>query len=42
MLGASARFFEAPGAWLTSFIDNADEIWATDPLLSDDDDFPFV
>ncbi len=42
LFGASARLVEVPGAWLTSFIDNADEIWENDPLLSDDDDLPFV
>ena len=39
LLGTSlGRIVEAPGAWLTNFVDNAEEIWASDPLLSDDDD----
>jgi hypothetical protein len=32
------RLVEAPGAWLTNLVDSAEEIWAVDPLLSDDDD----
>ena len=32
------RLIEAPGAWLTGFIDSAEEIWSTDPLLSEDED----
>jgi hypothetical protein len=39
LLGTSlGRIVEAPGVWLTSFLDDADDIWASDPLLSDDDD----
>lgn len=39
-LGASfLELVEAPGAWLTNFVDSAEDIWATDPLLSDDDEF---
>lgn len=30
---------EFPGAWLTKFVDGAEDIWSTDPLLSDDDEF---
>lgn len=26
-----------PAAWLTTFVDDADEVWVTDPLLDDDD-----
>jgi hypothetical protein len=33
------RVVEAPGAWFSTFLDNAEDIWATDPLLSDEDDF---
>lgn len=39
-LGATfLQLVEAPGAWLTNFVDGAEDIWATDPLLSDDDEF---
>jgi hypothetical protein len=38
LLGTSlGRVVEAPGAWLTNFVDSAEEIWDSDPLLSDDD-----
>jgi hypothetical protein len=42
-LGASfLQLVEAPGAWLTNFVDGAEDLWATDPLLSDDDEFAYV
>jgi hypothetical protein len=42
-LGASVlRAIEAPGTWLTNFVDGAEELWATDPLLSDDDEQPLL
>lgn len=33
------RAVEAPGAWITNFVDTAEDVWDTDPLLSDDDEF---
>jgi hypothetical protein len=42
-LGSSlAQLVEAPGTWLTNFFDDAEDVWATDPLLSDDDDQPLI
>lgn len=35
---AFLRLIEAPGRWLTGFIDGAEEIWSSDPLLSDDEE----
>jgi len=32
-----SRAIEAPGVWLTNFVDSTEDVWATDPLLSDDD-----
>lgn len=38
-LGASfVQLVEAPGVWLTNFVDSAEDIWNADPLLSDDDE----
>jgi hypothetical protein len=36
------RVFETPGIWLTNFVDGAEELWASDPLLSDDDEQPLL
>ncbi len=39
MLSALQRLTDAPGSWLTEFFDDAEDIWAQDPFLTDDDDF---
>ncbi len=36
--GWFVQLVEAPGAWLTNFVDNAEDVWVVDPLLADDDE----
>lgn len=37
LLSSLFRLAREPASWLTTFIDEAEEIWVDDPFLSDDD-----